>query len=36
LIDIANKYNVNVSDVKKWNGIRKNKIMAGQRITIRK
>jgi len=36
LTGIANKYNVDTSDIKRWNGIRKNKIQIGQRLTIRR
>ncbi|MNJ99296.1 Membrane-bound lytic murein transglycosylase D precursor [compost metagenome] len=33
---IANKYDVSVADLRKWNKIRGNNIMAGQRIKIQK
>lgn len=36
LSDIADKYNVSVSDIKKWNGLNKSKIMSGQRLIIKK
>lgn len=36
LSDIASRYNVKVSDLKRWNGMRKNMIKSGERITIRK
>lgn len=33
---IANKYNVEVADIKKWNKLKSSKLMAGQALTIRK
>lgn len=36
LSDIADKYGVTVSQLKKWNNIRKNKITAGKKLKIRK
>lgn len=32
---IADKYNVSIADVKKWNKLKKNSLMAGQYITIK-
>lgn len=36
LTDIADRYNVSVSDLKKWNGIKGSKIMKGDKIIIKK
>lgn len=36
LTEIAERYNVDVSDLKKWNGLRKSKIMAGDRLIIKR
>lgn len=36
LTEIANRYGVTVSDIKKWNGLRKNKIMVGERLIIKR
>lgn len=33
---IANKYNVSVADLKRWNGLKSNRINAGQRLKIQK
>lgn len=33
---IANKYNVEVADIKKWNNMKSSKLMAGQSLTIKK
>ncbi len=33
---VANKYNVSVSDLKKWNKIKSSNLMAGQRLKIKK
>lgn len=35
LSDIADKYNVKISDVKRWNGIKGTTLRPGQKITIR-
>ncbi len=31
---IANKFNVNIADIKSWNNIKKNKLIAGQKLSI--
>lgn len=33
---ISNKYNVSVADIKKWNKLKRNTVMAGQRLKIKK
>lgn len=36
LSSIADRYGVKLSDLKRWNGIRKNKIMAGEKLIIKR
>jgi membrane-bound lytic murein transglycosylase D len=31
---IADKYNVNIADIKKWNGMRRSKVLVGESLTI--